>query len=145
MNDGLLVRIKSLLAETIAAEASAGPEGVESYITGQIITLREKVPDFENPKALKDGEQPSEDHMIISLLSQVVNAVTKLIQEGKAGVSSRGNLIVEEIKEHERRLVERQEQIVQEIIIEEKEQRKFITSDDLHMGFESKTVSSCSV
>ena len=128
MNASLLVRLRSLLDST----RSEGP----LFIARTVSELKAKVPDYEG-KTFKDGEQPSEDHMILSLLSQVANAVEK----SGAGEEGRGERLVKELEVHEKRLVQRQVDVEKERIEEEKEQRKHITSDDLHTGFESKTVS----
>lgn len=128
MNAGLLTRIESLLGAT----KDEGP----AFVSRTVAELRVKVPDFEG-KTFKDGEQPSQDHMILSLLNQVVEAVEK---DGK-GPEGRGDRIVKELEEHKRRLVDRQVEVDKEREAEEKEQKKHITTDDIHIGFETKTVS----
>ena len=136
MNAALLVRLRDIIK-------SVQDKG-ESWVSAEIAKLRVGIPDFEG-KEFAEGEQPSQDFMILSLLSQVVNAVrTALAKEGTAAVKSeekRKELLLLELADHERRLVERQDEVAKEKIEEEKEQKKFITSDDLHMGFDAKTVS----
>jgi cell division cycle protein 37 len=127
MNASLLLRLQSLIKSTQDEDAP--------FIARTISQLRATVPNFDNPKPLADGEQPSEDHMILNLLVQVVNGVQK------KGEDDSSASLVKELQEHETRLIERQAQIVVEKAAEEKEQKRYITSDDLHMGFESKTVS----
>lgn len=127
MNESLLGRIRSLLTATEAEGAL--------FVARKISELRAVVPNFENPEKLGDGEQPSEDHMVLSLLVQVVNGAQKR-EEKDATVA-----LVAELKEHEARLIERQAEIVKEQAAEEKEQQRHITSDDIHVGFNSKTVS----
>lgn len=131
MNDSLLLRIHSLQFSLAAAPSN------EQFIGQEIARLRDLVPNYDAPPKLKDGEQPSEDHMILSLLSQVVNAVRKL----ELAPEKREGALRKEVDEHEERLVKRQKDIVAELAREEKELKRYITSDDLHMGFESKTVS----
>lgn len=128
MNSSLLVRIRSLLDSTRTEGAP--------FIARTVSELKARIPDYEG-KTFKDGEQPSQDHMILTLLIQVVNAVEKT----GAGEEGRGERLVKELEVHEKRLVQRQADVEKERIQEEKEQRKHITSDDLHTGFESKTVS----
>jgi cell division cycle protein 37 len=127
MNATLLIRIRALIAST----KTDGP----LFIARTIGELRSKVPDYDG-KVFAPGEQPSQDHMVLSLLTQVVNVVEK----DNKGEEGRGDRLVAELNVHEGRLVKRQQEVDEETIVEEKEQRKFITSDDLHMGFESKTV-----
>jgi cell division cycle protein 37 len=129
MNTGLLARMRSLLT-------SIRSEGVP-FISRTLSELRVKVPDFATKK-FADGEQPSQDHMILALLTQVCNAVEN---DGK-GEENKSERLAKELETHIERLVQRQAEIVKEKAEVEKEQKKYITSDDLHMGFESKTVSS---
>lgn len=128
MNSELLVRIHALLASTRAE----GP----AFVSRNVAELRVKVPDYEGKK-FKDGEQPSQDHMVLSLLTQVVNKV-----EGEAGgeKEGRGERLVKELEVHEARLVERQNEVKKETAELEEEKKKHITSEDIHVGFESKTV-----
>lgn len=126
MNASLLLRMREL---TRATQADGAP-----FVARTIGQLRASVPDYDNPKKLESGEQPSEDHMVLNLLIQVVNAAQKNDENDSA------QALVQELQSHEARLVERQAQVVIEKAAEEKEQKRHITSDDLHMGFESKTV-----
>lgn len=128
MNNGLLARVATLISST----AEQGPD----YITRTVAELTIKVPDFKT-RQFKDGEQPSEDHMILALLSQVVAAIQK---DGK-GPEGRKERLLEELREHEAKLNERNVDIQKETVELIKEGQKYITSDDLHVGFESKTVS----
>lgn len=132
MNTGLLVRVRSLLAST--------EEGGSAFVSRTVEELRTQVPDYEG-RVFKDGEQPSEDHMILSLLIQVVNGVKNKGGE-KEGEEGRKKLLLGELKEHEKKLVERQFEVEMEEQELEAEAKRFITSEDLHVGFESKTVSS---
>ncbi|ORY81839.1 Cdc37 N terminal kinase binding-domain-containing protein [Leucosporidium creatinivorum] len=127
MNTSLLARMRSLLT-------SMRSEGVP-FISRTLSELRVKVPDFATKK-FADGEQPSEDHMILALLTQVCNAVEK---DGK-DEENKAERLAKELETHIERLVERQADIVKEKVDIQQEQKKYITSDDLHMGFESKTI-----
>lgn len=131
MNESLLIRLRSILSST-RAEGS-------KFIAKLVLELKAKLPDYTG-KVFKNGEQPSEDHMILSLLSQVVNAVTVSVGSKPEDSDKRERKLVEELEVHEKRLVERQLAVVEEIKVEEKEQKRFITTDDIHMGFETKTV-----
>ncbi|KAM0791142.1 hypothetical protein ACM66B_005628 [Microbotryomycetes sp. NB124-2] len=127
MNNELLTRMQSL-------HESMSDEGVK-FVQREVSRLRTVVPDFQT-KQFKDGEQPSQDHMVLSLLSQVWDAVDK---DGK-GDSGKGERLVKELETHIERLKQRQKDIVKEKQELEAEQKKYITMDDLHTGFESKTM-----
>lgn len=77
--------------------------------------------------------------MVLALMSQVVAKVGPKL-EGEDGK----NKVVAELEVHKQRLEGRQDDIHKEQAELEKEASKYITSDDLHVGFESKTVSRCS-
>lgn len=127
MNASLLVRMNALIDHT---STSGLP-----YISSQMADLRKAVPDFEG-KQFGPGEQPSEPHMVLALLSQVLAKVGPKL-EGDEGRDK----VVEELKVHRKRLEDRQDEVRKEQAELEKEGAKYITSDDLHVGFESKTVS----
>ncbi len=74
--------------------------------------------------------------MVLALLSQVLAKVGPKL-EGDEGKKK----IVDELKVHKKRLEDRQVDVKKEQIELDKEAAKYITSDDLHVGFESKTVS----
>ncbi|SCZ88879.1 BZ3500_MvSof-1268-A1-R1_Chr2-1g04705 [Microbotryum saponariae] len=127
MNIALLERMRAL---STATKDEGAP-----FISREIARLRVAVPDFDG-KQFKDGEQPSQDHMILALLTQVVNAVEK---DG-SGEQGRNDRLVAELERHQERLVQRQAEIVEERKTEIAEQQKHITSEDIHVGFESKTM-----
>ena len=74
--------------------------------------------------------------MVLALLSQVFAKVGPKL-EGEEGKKK----IVDELKVHKKRLEDRQVEVKKEQAELDKEAAKYITSDDLHVGFESKTVS----
>lgn len=120
MNASLLVRLSSIISSTTSSP---------TFIRSEILRLRSVLPDFDTP--LAPGVQPSENHMILALLLQVRAAV-----DGANGAKTE----VGELEGHKLKLKERQKEIAKEIEHEEKEQKKLITSDDMHVGFDSKTV-----
>ena len=130
MNAALLLRLRDIIQKV--------QDKGEGWISKELQRLRIGIPDFDK-KVFAEGEQPSQDHMILSLLSQVVNAV---LHNAPTTEDKRKESLLNELAEHERRLVQRQVEVAKEKIEEEKEQKKFITSDDLQMGFDAKTVSS---
>ncbi|GAA5909717.1 hypothetical protein JCM6882_008472 [Rhodosporidiobolus microsporus] len=136
MNRSLLGRMDALLSST----KSQG----QAFLANEILRLKASLPYKYEEKTFtgKAGEeQPSEDHMIINLLMQVVAGVQKKEEEaGKGPVADRTDALVKELEWHRQRLVDRQEEIKKETVEIEKEQAKYITSDDLKMGWDSKTI-----
>lgn len=132
MNSSLLVRMTDLIDRT---SQSGLP-----FISSQMSDLRKAVPDFEG-KQFGPGEQPSEPHMVLALLSQVL---AKVGAGGKLEGDDGRDKVVEELKVHRKRLEDRQDEVRKEQAELEREAAKYITSDDLHVGFESKTVSGVS-
>lgn len=76
---------------------------------------------------------PSYDEMMLSLLVQVVKAGKDKGLEGDELVES----LVKGFKDHVRQLDERTHECEKEIEQEEDEQKKKITSEDIHIGFDS--------
>jgi len=74
--------------------------------------------------------------MVLALLSQVLAKVGPKL-EGEDGKRK----IVDELNVHKKRLEDRQQEVKKEQVELDKEASKYITSDDLHVGFDSKTVS----
>lgn len=126
MNQSLLNRMQQLIDGTDS-------DGLP-FISKTMEQLRIAVPDFQG-KQFKEGEQPSEDHMVLALLSQVLAKVGPKL-EGDEGKKK----IVDELMVHKKRLEDRQVDVKKEQIELDKEAAKYITSDDLHVGFESKTM-----
>ena len=82
------------------------------------------------------------DGMILSLLRQVAEDAKKKTKESGALESEKegklGKLLASGVAEHARRLKETIDKDAQNLAAEEKEQKKHITSEDLHDGFSSK-------
>jgi cell division cycle protein 37 len=86
------------------------------------------------------GNDPSKreqtyDGMIGDLLRQVGEIAKK---EGAGDEEKLGKVLARELEVHVKRLGETIEKDEKELEREEKEQKKHITSDDLHEGFENK-------
>ncbi|GAA5821631.1 hypothetical protein JCM3770_005707 [Rhodotorula araucariae] len=132
MNASLIARMDSLISSTKADGAQ--------FIANELQRLKAALPyQYEQKKFDKD-EQPSEDHMIVSLLSQVVNEATKKEQAASKGDEGRDARLIAELEWHKKRLLDRQEEIKKETAEIEAEQKKWITSDDIRTGWDSKTV-----
>jgi hypothetical protein len=136
----------SLISRIDALHASTKSQG-QSYIAHEILRLKSSLPykyeekKFSDKGVDEEGALPSEDHMIVSLLMQVVGGVQKKEAEaGKPPAADRTEALLSELEWHKGRLVERQEEIKKERSEIEKENAKYITSDDLQVGWDSKTV-----
>ncbi|GAA5835884.1 hypothetical protein JCM3766R1_005878 [Sporobolomyces carnicolor] len=138
MNVSLIARIDSL----IAASKSTDVASASTYLQNEIAKLKSALGYTYEEKKFAQGEQPSEDHMIVSLLSQVVKAVKEEEEKtGKTGdEQGRTDRIVKTLEWHKSRLLQRQEEIKKEKVDIAAEQKKWITSEDIHDGWDSKTI-----
>ncbi|GAA5939054.1 Hsp90 co-chaperone CDC37 [Sporobolomyces koalae] len=135
MNVSLLNRISRIIESTRQA-----PEGA-THVQHEIEQLKTKLGYVYEDKKFDKGEQPSEDHMIVSLLMQVIKAVKD--DEDKSGTATKGDRterIVKTLEWHQDRLKQRQEEIEKEKREIAIEQSKYITSEDYHDGWDSKTM-----
>lgn len=121
MNGVMLPRITDVLSEL-------DKEGI-SYFEREAGRLRASK-DQDKPKG---STGPTYDEMMASLLQQVAQEVkAKGIAEDK-----RDEVLRQGVETHRQQLVERTEEIKKEIASEEAEQKKHITSEDIHEGFSS--------
>ncbi|GAA5910412.1 hypothetical protein JCM8208_004469 [Rhodotorula glutinis] len=133
MNASLISRMDSLIASTQADGAQ--------FVSNEVQRLKAALPYQYETKKFAEGEQPSEDHMIVSLLSQVINEAHKKEQQaGSKGDEGRDARLVAELEWHKKRLLDRQDEIEKEKVEIANEQKKWITSDDMHLGWDSKTM-----
>lgn len=134
MNDSLLQRIAALEQGT--------REGGPRWVQNEVERLKNQLGYDYTQKQFAQGEQPSEDHMIVSLLSQVISSVqTKEVEQGKKDdTEGRPQRLLDELAWHRKRLEDRQQEIEREKEEIEKEAKKYITSDDIRTGWDSKTV-----
>ncbi|GAA5994037.1 hypothetical protein JCM11641_001754 [Rhodosporidiobolus odoratus] len=137
LNTSLLSRIDTILS-------NLRNEG-QSYLAREILRLKGGLGYVYEEKRFeeveKEGEGPSEDHIMVSLLMQVVAGVGKKEQEaGKPPGGDKSEALVKELEWHRQRLVDRQEEIKKETKEIERDQAKYITSEDLKMGWDSKTI-----
>ncbi|GAA5983574.1 hypothetical protein JCM5350_004869 [Sporobolomyces pararoseus] len=138
MNVSLIARIDSIISSAKSSHVSSA----SNYLQNEISKLKSNLGYTYEEKKFSPGEQPSEDHMIVSLLSQVVKAVKE--EEEKAGKTGdeqgRTERIVKTLEWHKSRLLQRQEEIKKEKIEIEAELKKWITSEDIRDGWDSKTM-----
>ncbi|KAF8555713.1 hypothetical protein OG21DRAFT_1602696 [Imleria badia] len=79
-------------------------------------------------------DQPTYDAMILSLLFQIYDTVKVLPQDEQA------KAVLDGMKKHIAQLAEHTRELEADLAAELKEQKKHITSDDIHEGWESKYV-----
>lgn len=82
--------------------------------------------------------------MVLSLLLQVGEAARQNVGEQSSGSDREerlGSALAAEVKLHLEKLSAAQEQMRKNLEAEEKEQKKHITSDDIHDGFANKVCS----
>ncbi|GJJ15575.1 hypothetical protein Clacol_009853 [Clathrus columnatus] len=128
MNNVLLPRL-----ENIAKDVGLGGSVHFSNLVERLKTQ----PSPEAPQT-NAKDQPTYDEMVLSLLLQVWEEVkTKGINKSDPQLDAS---LAGELKEHAKRLGERQEKVKVDLEVELKEQSKKITSEDIHDGFDSKYV-----
>jgi cell division cycle protein 37 len=134
MNESLLDRIRQLEQGTT--------EGGAAYVQSEVDRLKNSLGYDYAQKQFSQGEQPSEDHMIVSLLSQVISAVQKQeVEQGKQDdKEGRPQRLLEQLAWHRKRLEDRQVEIEKEKEEIDRESKKYITSEDIRTGWDSKTV-----
>ncbi|KAL7337041.1 Cdc37 N terminal kinase binding-domain-containing protein [Rhodotorula toruloides] len=139
MNDSLIKRIDGLISSTKA--------GGTAFVAKEVLRLKAALPYKYEEKKFANNKQPSEDHMIVSLLSQVITAVQKKEQEsgGSNVEAERADRLIKELEWHKQRMADRQKEIEQEKEEIDREQKKWITSEDIRTGWDSKTVPTPSV
>jgi len=82
-------------------------------------------------------DQPTYDAMVLSLLLQIWGDAKSLPEDEREAAVLGG------LDKHIAQLTEHTNQLEKDLAVEEKEQRKHITSEDLHEGFENKVRSIC--
>jgi cell division cycle protein 37 len=139
INDGLLKRISALLAalKSHAAEAAGRNPGEVAF---QAVMESAGKPEDDRPPPRPEGvhsdepEQPTYSKMMAALLDQV----NKALDEKKP--DDRYKAMVEEVEGHEAKVQDLQRQLLEKLQELEKEERKKITSEGIHTGFDSSHV-----
>lgn len=126
MNEALSKRIDDLV-ETVKAQGSR--DGLNHVVAD----LKQKEPSYD--QGLKQDEQPSEDWMILSLVLQVVKAVN----DAPPNDDDRDARVLKELAFHKKRIEERQIDVEKERKELEDMGKGKITSEDVHIGWDSKT------
>jgi cell division cycle protein 37 len=131
-NAVLLPRLQSILAQLSTSQTPL------PYLSGLVEQLQTN-PSPNAPPTNAPG-QPTYDAMVLSLLLQVSEAAKKAAAAGKEDSSDEvvGRKVKEGLQTHLTQLGKHTEELKQELEEEEKEQKKHITSEDMHDGFDSK-------
>ena len=124
MNGVLGPRIDELVAST----RREGQAFVERTVSQLRTTSQQPARAGDRPTGSKG---PTYDAMVLDLLMQVVEEVKAARIEGDDRVEA----IAKRVQKHRNQLDERTEQCRKQIVEEEAEQRKLITSDDMHEGY----------
>ncbi|KAI0338923.1 hypothetical protein BDW22DRAFT_1381472 [Trametopsis cervina] len=120
------------LVEIASSVASGGPA-----VFSSLVEKFQTQPSPDAPQTNAPG-QKTYDEMLLSLMLAVWEK-TKESGVG-AGDEKLGEKLVEGLKEHVKLMEEHQAMLRKDLESEEAEQKKKITSDDIHEGFESKYI-----
>ncbi|OAX40935.1 hypothetical protein K503DRAFT_713579 [Rhizopogon vinicolor AM-OR11-026] len=109
-----------------------GADGGLKYFQ-QLVERLQTDPSPEAPPT-NAKDQPTYDAMVLSLLLQIWDGAKSLpADEQEAAILSGLDKHITQLSEHTK-------QMEKDLVVEEKEQRKHITSEDIHEGFESKYI-----
>ncbi|KAJ6446448.1 Hsp90 co-chaperone Cdc37 [Purpureocillium lavendulum] len=139
INDGLLSRISALLA-SLKAHASEAATRNPGEIAFQAVMETAGNPKDDQPPPPPEGvhsaekEQPTYSKMMAALLDQV----NKALDEKKP--DDRYSGMIGEIQGHHDKVENLQKELLQKLDELEKEDKKKITSADIHTGFDSSHV-----
>lgn len=126
MNDVLYERLKTIVKDV--------ETGGRTYFSALIERLKTQPSAEAPPTGAKD--QPTYDQMIHSLLLRVWDEITSRdIEKDDPQLDA---ALTDGLKRHVRELAERQEKCKVDYEFELNEQRKKITLEDIHDGFDSK-------
>ncbi|KAK0201819.1 Cdc37 N terminal kinase binding-domain-containing protein [Desarmillaria ectypa] len=140
MNKVLLPRIEEIHAKLISSSTSSS-----SAYFNALVEKIEKNPSNEGPPGADTSHsEQTYDGMILSLLNQVANEVKDALKDSNIVESEKEEKLVKGLSEgvlrHVKGLKETIQKEEKELETEEKEQKKHITMDDLHDGFDTHYV-----
>ncbi|KAG9253304.1 uncharacterized protein F5Z01DRAFT_161898 [Emericellopsis atlantica] len=141
INDGLLKRISSLVA-ALKAHAHEATSRNPGEVAFQAVMESAGKPEEDQPPKRPEGlqaaegeENPTYSKMMVALLDQV----NKALDEKKP--EDRYTAMTEEVQMHENKVLDLQRQLEEKLAELEKEEKRKITSDAYHTGFDSSHVS----
>lgn len=139
INDGLISRIDLLLTALKSHKPSASDDNADVLVFQALIESAGDAAD-DQPPPPEEGvhenvkEQPTYSEMMASLVDQVKKAV----EERKP--TNRLEGYMEEIGDHRKKIQGLQGELNGKLADLEKEEKRFITSDDIHTGFDYSNV-----
>ncbi|KAK0487369.1 Cdc37 N terminal kinase binding-domain-containing protein [Armillaria novae-zelandiae] len=140
VNKVLLPRIEKIHVELISSSTSS-----PSAYFNALVERLEKNPSNEGPPGADTSKSDmTYDGMILSLLNQVADEAKNALKDSSIVESEKEDKLVKGLSDgvlrHIKGLKERIKKEEKELETEEKEQKKHITMDDLHDGFETHYV-----
>lgn len=139
LNNTLLPRVDELISKVSS-------EGLAFYTrTVSQLQATKGDPKAARPASARPEQQPSYDDMLLALMTTVADEVKAKLGTGPSNAAAAadedGTKMVKELEEtlkiHRRQLVERTQQCEKDLVKEEAEQRRHITSEDLKVGWDS--------
>jgi cell division cycle protein 37 len=139
-NDVLLLRLRSILDSLKSPDPSF--PSLTSYFNSLVDRLqRDPSPEKPPTNSLGQVAATTYDAMVLSLLMQVSDAAKKKVEATQNHSDAElGDALIEELNHHVVKLGEVQNTHRQDLALEENEQKKHITSEDMHDGFQNKYV-----
>lgn len=139
VNDGLIRRISNLLA-SLRAHASEAATRSPGEVAFQAVMESAGDPKDDKPPPPPEGvnSEGQEMHTYSKMMATLLDQVNKALDEKKP--DDRYGAMVEEIEEHEKKVKDVQKDLLNKLNELEKEEGKKITSEGLHMGFDSSHV-----
>ena len=137
INDGLLRRIDTLLAELRSHEANAKDQN--AFIYQALISSAGDPEEDELPKPPEGVHTQEEQPRYSQMMGHLVDQVKKEVDESKSDDWYKG--YVKGIEGHRKKVAGLQKDLIQKLNELEQEEGRKITSDSIHTGFNSSFVS----
>lgn len=140
INNGLLQRIDNLVTALKSHKPSANNDNADELVFQALIESAGDPAD-DTPPPPEEGvhqnvkEQPTYSKMMASLVDQVRKAVDE------KQPADRLDAYIEEAGEHKKKVQSLQIELEAKLVELEKEDKRHITSDDIHTGFDFSNVS----
>jgi cell division cycle protein 37 len=142
INEGLTERLDDLLT-ALKSHEGADPANADNVIFQSLteIALKRSAGGEDRPPAPPEGvhehikEKPSFPQMMVSLVDEVKKEI-----EAEGTPENRLQAFVSGIQRHKERVEDLTRQLLEKLAELEKEEKKHITSDDLHEGFSYSSV-----
>ncbi|OCK73427.1 hypothetical protein K432DRAFT_430594 [Lepidopterella palustris CBS 459.81] len=138
INDGLIHRIDNLLTALKSHKAS-GQSAEQLVFQSLIESAGDPTEDQPPPPPPGVHDQIKDKPTYSKMMAALVDQVKKEVDESKA--DDRLNKFIEEIGEHRKRVEGLQKELLAKLAELEKEEKRHITSDDIHTGFDYSNVS----